>query len=58
LADELGYSRLLSVDAFGHTILGRAAGVDAAATDYLIDLKVPAAGQVFQPNVQPFDSPA
>jgi pimeloyl-ACP methyl ester carboxylesterase len=58
MANELGYSRLLSVDAFGHCVLGRSTGVDKAAADYLIDLKVPAAGQVFQPNTQPFDAPA
>ncbi len=54
MAAELGNSRLLSVDAFGHCILGDALGVDQAVADYLTDLKVPASGQVFQPNVQPF----
>lgn len=58
MADELGYSRLLSVDAFGHCILGDSAGVDAATADYLINLKVPAANQVFDPDVQPFTTPA
>ena len=54
MAAELGNSRLLSVDAFGHCILGDALGVDKAVADYLTDLKVPANGQVFQPNAQPF----
>ncbi len=54
MAAELGNSRLLTVDAFGHCILGDALGVDQAVADYLTDLKVPANGQVFQPNVQPF----
>ncbi|QKV80988.1 alpha/beta hydrolase [Amycolatopsis sp. Hca4] len=54
MAAELGNSRLLSVDAFGHCILGDALGVDQAVADYLTDLKVPSNGQVFQPNVQPF----
>ncbi|MGW4062505.1 alpha/beta hydrolase [Amycolatopsis sp. NPDC004747] len=54
MAAELGNTRLLSVDAFGHCILGDALGVDQAVADYLTDLKVPANGQVFQPNVQPF----
>ncbi|WP_026361487.1 alpha/beta hydrolase [Amycolatopsis nigrescens] len=58
MADQLGYSRLLSVDAFGHCILGDSAGVDKATADYLIDLKVPAPGQVFQPDVQPFTAPS
>lgn len=54
MAAELGNSRLLSVDAFGHCILGDALGVDQAVAAYLTDLAVPANGQVFQPNVQPF----
>lgn len=58
MASELGFSRLLSVDAFGHCVLGDSAGVDKAAAAYLVDLTVPAAGQVFQPDVQPFDVPA
>jgi pimeloyl-ACP methyl ester carboxylesterase len=58
MANELGNARLLSVDAFGHCILGDALGVDKAVADYLTDLKVPAAGQVFQPNVQPFETAA
>ncbi|HKN54162.1 MAG TPA: alpha/beta hydrolase [Amycolatopsis sp.] len=56
MADELGNARLLSVDAFGHTILGGSLGVDRQVADYLTDLKIPAAGQVFQPNVQPFST--
>ncbi|MFB9930017.1 alpha/beta hydrolase [Amycolatopsis halotolerans] len=58
MAEELGNSRLLSVDSFGHCILGRARGVDDATAAYLIDLKVPADGQVFQPDRQPFTTPA
>ncbi|SDW46423.1 TAP-like protein [Amycolatopsis xylanica] len=58
MAGELGNARLLTVDAFGHCILGDALGVDKATAEYLVDLKVPAAGQVFQPNVQPFTSAA
>ncbi|MGW4528782.1 alpha/beta hydrolase [Amycolatopsis sp. NPDC004378] len=54
MAAELGNSRLLSVDAFGHCILGGALGVDKAVADYLIDLEVPADGQVFQPDTPPF----
>ncbi|KDN19511.1 alpha/beta hydrolase [Amycolatopsis rifamycinica] len=58
MAAELGNTRLLSVDAFGHCILGDALGVDQAVADYLTDLEVPANGQVFQPNVQPFETAA
>jgi pimeloyl-ACP methyl ester carboxylesterase len=54
MARELGNSRLISVDAFGHCILGESAGADKATADYLVDLKVPGQGQVFRPNVQPF----
>jgi pimeloyl-ACP methyl ester carboxylesterase len=56
MAAQLGNTRLLSVDAFGHCILGDALGVDKAVAAYLTDLKVPADGQVFQPNVQPFET--
>jgi pimeloyl-ACP methyl ester carboxylesterase len=55
MAKELGNSRLLSVDAFGHCILGESAGADTAVTKYLINLEAPANGQVFKPNVQPFN---
>ncbi|WP_186762958.1 alpha/beta hydrolase [Lentzea tibetensis] len=54
MARQLGNARLISVDAFGHCILGKAAGADAAVTRYLVDLKAPDNGQVFHPNVQPF----
>jgi pimeloyl-ACP methyl ester carboxylesterase len=54
MAKQLGNARLISVDAFGHCILGDSAGADTAVTDYLVDLKAPADGQVFQPNAQPF----
>jgi hypothetical protein len=54
MAKQLGNARLISVDAFGHCILGDSAGADAAVTRYLVDLTAPADGQVFQPNAQPF----
>ncbi|MDX3663526.1 alpha/beta fold hydrolase [Streptomyces sp. ID05-26A] len=54
MAKQLGNARLISVDAFGHCILGDSAGADAAVTRYLVDLVAPANGQVFQPNAQPF----
>ncbi|WP_434442069.1 alpha/beta hydrolase [Lentzea sp. E54] len=54
MAKQLGNARLVSVDAFGHCILGRSAGTDAVVAKYLVDLVAPADGQVFQPNVQPF----
>ncbi|MFD9705953.1 alpha/beta fold hydrolase [Lentzea sp. NPDC059081] len=54
MAKQLGNARLISVDSFGHCILGRAAAVDAVVARYLVDLVAPADGQVFQPNLQPF----
>ncbi|MCP2247491.1 alpha/beta hydrolase [Lentzea aerocolonigenes] len=54
MAKELGNARLISVDAFGHCILGDSAGADAAVTRYLVDLTPPVNGSVYQPNVQPF----
>ncbi|WP_322789060.1 alpha/beta hydrolase [Lentzea waywayandensis] len=54
MAKQLGNARLISVDAFGHCILGRSAGTDTAVAKYLLDLTPPADGAVFQPNEQPF----
>jgi pimeloyl-ACP methyl ester carboxylesterase len=54
MASRLGYARLLSVDAFGHCILGGSAGVDRATTEYLVDLTVPAPGQVYEADSPPF----
>jgi pimeloyl-ACP methyl ester carboxylesterase len=55
MAAELGSARLVSVDAFGHTILGDSACADDIAARYLVDLVVPAEGTVCQPNSQPFE---
>nr|WP_232376096.1 alpha/beta hydrolase [Amycolatopsis aidingensis] len=54
MADQLGFARLLSVDAFGHCILGNSAELDSATADYLVDLKVPGPGQVYEPDTHPF----
>ncbi|WP_090105249.1 alpha/beta hydrolase [Lentzea jiangxiensis] len=54
MAKQLGNARLISVDAFGHCILGDSAGADAAVTRYLVDLTAPVDGTIFQPNAQPF----
>jgi pimeloyl-ACP methyl ester carboxylesterase len=51
---ELGNARLVSVDAFGHCILGDSSCADSRAADYLINLRVPQPGEVCQPDVQPF----
>lgn len=55
MAAELGADRLVSVDAFGHTILGgQSACADTAAVRYLVDLTLPQPGTVCQPDHQPF----
>ncbi|WP_132116774.1 alpha/beta hydrolase [Actinocrispum wychmicini] len=54
MARELGNARLLSVDSFGHTILGGSVCADTITTDYLINLKAPRPGVVCQPTRQPF----
>ena len=51
---ELGNARLVSVDAFGHSILGDSSCADSRAADYLIDLRVPRPGEVCPPDSQPF----
>jgi pimeloyl-ACP methyl ester carboxylesterase len=51
---QLDNARLVSVDAFGHTILGFSTCADNIATSYLIGLSVPSRGTVCQPNVPPF----
>jgi pimeloyl-ACP methyl ester carboxylesterase len=55
---ELGNARLVSADAFGHTILGFSSCADAIATSYLIELKAPRPGVVCQPNTPPFPASA
>jgi hypothetical protein len=51
---QLGNAHLVSVDAFGHCILGGSTCTDKIAAAYLISLAVPAPGQVCAPDVQPF----
>nr|WP_225955137.1 alpha/beta hydrolase [Kibdelosporangium phytohabitans] len=54
MARQLGNAVLLSVDSFGHCILGESACADKAAAKYLITLEAPKPGQVCQPDAQPF----
>jgi pimeloyl-ACP methyl ester carboxylesterase len=54
MSRQLGNARLVSVDAFGHCILGDSRCTDLIAADYLINLRVPDPGTVCQPDVQPF----
>lgn len=57
MARQLGNAQLVSVDAFGHCILGDSTCADRIAADYLIDLAVPSPGSVCHPDVQPFPAP-
>ncbi|WP_233160537.1 alpha/beta hydrolase [Actinophytocola xanthii] len=57
MSRQLGNARLVSVDAFGHCILGDSSCTDRIAADYLVDLEVPRPGTVCQPDVQPFPTP-
>jgi len=57
MSTQLGNARLVTVEAIGHTILGRSACADRIATDYLINLAVPAKGTVCQPDEQAFPVP-
>lgn len=54
MSKQLGNARLVSVDAFGHCILGDSTCTDLIAADYLVNLRVPGPGTVCQPDVQPF----
>ena len=56
MSRQLGNARLVSVDSFGHCILGDSSCTDQIAADYLIDLEVPGPGTVCHPDVQPFPS--
>jgi hypothetical protein len=59
MAAELGAARLVRVDAFGRTSLGRpnrprSGCAQAIAARYLVELALPPAGTVCQADTQPF----
>lgn len=58
MSRQLGNARLVSVDSFGHCILGDSACVDKIAADYMVNLAVPGPGSVCYPDVRPFDPQA
>jgi pimeloyl-ACP methyl ester carboxylesterase len=58
MSKQLGNARLVSVDSFGHCVLGDSTCTDLIAADYLINLKVPSPGVVCNPDVQPFPAAA
>jgi len=57
MSKQLGNAQLVSVDAFGHCILGDSSCTDQIAAAYLIDLTMPGPGTVCHPDVQPFPAP-
>jgi pimeloyl-ACP methyl ester carboxylesterase len=48
-------ARLLTVEGWGHTTLGKSACADARITEYLTELKAPADGSTCQQDRKPFD---
>jgi pimeloyl-ACP methyl ester carboxylesterase len=58
MSRQLGNAQLVSVDSYGHCILGDSSCTDRIAADYLIDLETPGPGTVCHPDVQPFPTPA
>ena len=49
VADTLAHGRLLTLDAAGHTALGRSDCIDDAEAAYYVDLKLPRRGTVCSP---------
>jgi pimeloyl-ACP methyl ester carboxylesterase len=56
-ADRFPDGRLLTVDGWGHTTLGKSTCADAVIADYLVDGRPPRDGAVCAQDVVPFTSP-
>ncbi len=56
-ADRFPDARMLTLDGWGHTILGKSACADEAVARYLVDLAA-TDGAVCAPDARPFDAPA
>jgi pimeloyl-ACP methyl ester carboxylesterase len=56
-ADLFPDGRLLTLDGWGHTAIGKSACVDAAIAGYLVDGKPPRDGAVCAPDEVPFAAP-
>lgn len=54
MSRQLGNTYLLSVDSFGHCILGDSTCADRIAANYLIELRLPGPGTICHPDIQPF----
>jgi len=50
-------SRLLTLNGWGHTSLGRSTCINRHITGYLVNLTLPPAGTVCQSNQLPFQGP-
>jgi hypothetical protein len=57
-ADLFPSSRLLTLDGWGHTAIGKSACVDAAIADYLIGGDTPPNGTACAPDTVPFTTQA
>ncbi|WP_181970368.1 alpha/beta hydrolase [Kitasatospora xanthocidica] len=58
MADTLAGARLLTVDGYGHTVLGNPSACAAGAQErYLVEGRLPAPGTVCAPDRQPFAPP-
>lgn len=57
-ADLFPASRMLTLDGWGHTAIGKSACVDAAVADYLVGGRPPMDGAVCAPDTVPFTTPA
>ncbi len=54
MAHQLGHAELVTVDSFGHCILGQSACADRIAADYSIEQRRPGPGQTCSSDEQPF----
>ncbi len=55
LADRFDNSHILTVEGYGHTVLGKSSCGDQVISDYLINLEVPEEGATCDQDVKPFD---
>ncbi|MFF2044170.1 alpha/beta fold hydrolase [Kitasatospora sp. NPDC058170] len=58
MQQQLGNAVLVSVDSIEHCAIGRSKALNALVTSYLVDGKVPAAGQLLRPDAEIFPSAA
>jgi pimeloyl-ACP methyl ester carboxylesterase len=56
-ADLYPDARMVTVNGWGHTTIGKSACADAAITKYLVNLQAPADGSTCEQDRRPFDPP-